>query len=72
ADIDQQLAAKAERLREAVTAQLEAKVADLKQELDAAIGRATIRALTEKAAQLGHIEETHQDEAGNLTIRVRL
>lgn len=72
ADIDQQLADKAEVLRQAVTAQLEAKVADLKRELDGAIGRATISALTEKAAQLGRIEETHQDDAGNVTIRVRL
>jgi hypothetical protein len=72
ADIDQQLAAQAETLRQAVTAQLEAKVADLKRELDGAIGRATIGALTEKAGQLGRIEETHQDDAGNVTIRVRL
>ena len=71
-DIDQQLAAKAEALRQAVTRQLEAKVADLKHELDAAIGRATVAALTEKASQLGRIEETHQDDAGNVTIRVRL
>jgi hypothetical protein len=72
ADIDDQLAAKAESLRQAVTAQLEARVADLKQELDGAIGRATVSALTEKAGQLGRIEETHTDEAGNVTIRVRL
>lgn len=71
-DIDQQLAARAELLRQAVTAQLEAKVAELKHELDGAIGKATIAALTEKASQLGRIEETHQDEAGNVTIRVRL
>jgi hypothetical protein len=72
ADAEDQLARRAEALRQAVTAQLEAKVADLKQELDGAIGKATIAALTEKAAQLGRIEETHQDEAGNVTIRVRL
>jgi len=71
-ELDQRLAEKAEGLRRAVTQQLEAKVADLKKELDGAIGRATIGALTEKAAQLGRIEETHQDEAGNVTIRVRL
>jgi hypothetical protein len=71
-DLDERVAAKAEELRQAVTAQLEAKVADLKRELDAAIGRATVGALTEKAAQLGRIEETHQDEAGNVTIRVRI
>ena len=72
ADAEDQLAQRAEALRQAVTAQLEAKVADLKQELDGAIGKATIAALTEKASQLGRIEESHQDEAGNVTIRVRL
>jgi hypothetical protein len=72
AELDLRLAAKAEALRQEVTAQLEARLAELKRELDGAIGRATIGALTEKAAQLGHIEETHQDEAGNVTIRVRL
>jgi hypothetical protein len=71
-ELDERLAVKTEELRRAVTAQLEAKIADLKIELDGAIGRATVGALTEKAAQLGRIEETHQDEAGNVTIRVRL
>jgi len=71
-ELDERLAARAEELRREVTAQLEAKLADLKRELDGAIGRATIGALTEKAAQLGRIEETHQDDAGNVTIRVRL
>ena len=71
-DIDQQLAARAELLRQAVTAQLEARVADVKQELDRAVGRATIAALTEKASELGRIEEIHEDAVGNVTIRVRL
>jgi hypothetical protein len=70
--LDDQLDAKVAVLQREVTAQLEAKLGDLKRELDGAIGRATIAALTEKAAQLGRIEETHLDEAGNLTIRVRL
>ena len=70
--LDDRLAARTAALQGAVTARLEAKVAELKRELDAAIGRATVAALTEKAAQLGRIEETHLDEAGNLTIRVRL
>ncbi|HEU4730067.1 MAG TPA: hypothetical protein VFT22_19350 [Kofleriaceae bacterium] len=71
-ELDDRIAARTEELRRAVTAQLEAKIADLKKELDGAIGRATVGALTEKAAQLGRIEETHEDEAGNVTIRVRL
>lgn len=71
-ELDALVADRAEALRRAVTAQLEAKLADLKVELDGAIGRATVGALTEKASQLGQIESTHQDEAGNVTIRVRL
>lgn len=71
-ELDERLAARNDELRRTVTAQLEAKIADLKRELDGAIGRATVGALTEKAAQLGRIEESHQDEAGNVTIRVRL
>jgi hypothetical protein len=71
-ELDRQLAARTEALRQEITARLEAKLGDLKRELDGAIGRATIAALTEKAAQLGRIEETHQDDAGNVTIRVRL
>jgi hypothetical protein len=71
-ELDERVEARTEELRRAVTAQLEAKIGDLKKELDGAIGRATVGALTEKAAQLGRIEDTHQDEAGNVTIRVRL
>ena len=71
-DLDARVAEQTEALRRAVTAQLEAKIADLKTELDAAIGRATVGVLTEKASQLGQIESTHEDEAGNVTIRVRL
>ena len=71
-DLDARVAEQTEELRRAVTAQLEAKVADLKIELDGAIGRTTVGALTEKASQLGQIESTHEDEAGNVTIRVRL
>jgi len=71
-DLESRVADQTADLRRAVTAQLEAKLADLKIELDAAIGRATVGALTEKASQLGQIESTHEDEAGNVTIRVRL
>lgn len=71
-ELDRRQAAQTESLRREVTAQLEARLSDLRRELDGAIGRATIGALTEKAAQLGRIEETVQDEAGNVTIRVKL
>ena len=71
-ELESRVAEHTEALRREVTAQLEGKLADLRRELDSAIGRATVAALTEKAGQLGRIEETHQDEAGNVTIRVRL
>lgn len=70
--LEDQVAEQAEALRREVTRQLEAKLGDLKRELDGAIGRATVGALTEKASQLGQIQDSHQDEAGNVTIRVRL
>jgi hypothetical protein len=70
--LDDQVAARVAALQREITAQLEARLADLKRELDGAIGRATIAALTEKASQLGRIEELHEDAAGNVTIRVRL
>jgi len=55
-----------------VTKQLEGKLADLKKELDGAIGAATVEALKERAAQLGRIEEVAADGAGNVTIRVKV
>lgn len=71
-ELDARVAERTEALRREVTRQLETRLGDLRRELDGAIGHATLAALTEKAAQLGRIEETQQDEAGNVTIRVRL
>lgn len=71
-ELETRVTERTEALRREVTARLEAKLGDLRRELDGAIGRATIGALTEKAAQLGRIEETQHDDAGNVTIRVRL
>jgi len=70
--LDDQVDARVVVLQREVTARLETKLAGLQRELDGAVGRATIAALTERAAQLGRIEASHLDEAGNLTIRVRL
>ena len=61
-----------EALRREVTKQLEKKLGDLRKELDGAVGRATVAALTERAGQLGAIQEVSGDEAGNVTIRVKL
>src|SRR5262249_33255654 len=71
-ELEARLAAKTDELRRDVTAKLERKLADLRAELDGAIGRATVAALTERAAQLRQVEEGAGDEAGNVTIKVRL
>jgi len=71
-ELEQRLAAKTEAMRREVTAKLEKKLGELRGELDGAIGRATVGALTERAAQLGKIEEVSKDDAGNVTIKVKL
>ena len=71
-ELEQRLAQKTEALRREVTDKLEKKLADLRGELDGSIGRATVAALTERAAQLGSIQELVQDDAGNVTIKVKL
>lgn len=71
-ELELRLAAKTEAMRREITDKLEQKLAELKTELDQAIGRATVEALTERAQQLGTIEEIAKDEAGNVTIRVKL
>ena len=72
AEIDVRLNERTEALRRQITQQLERKLGDLRTELDGAIGRATVSALTERAAQLGEIESLLGDEAGILTIKVKL
>ncbi|HEU0030192.1 MAG TPA: hypothetical protein VFQ53_06160 [Kofleriaceae bacterium] len=71
-ELDERLAARTEALRKEVTGKLEKKLGDLRKELDGAVGRATVSALTERAAQLGNIQSVHEDEAGNVTIKVKL
>jgi hypothetical protein len=70
--LEERIEEKTEQLRKDVTRTLEKKLGDLRAELDGAIGKTTVAALTERAAQLGTIEEIHADEAGNLTIKVKL
>lgn len=72
ADLEARIAQRTEALRREVTERLERKLADLRRELDGAVGRATVAALTEKAASLGQIESVVSDEAGNVAIRVKL
>jgi hypothetical protein len=70
--LDDRVAERTEALRREITKKLEGKLHDIKQELDAAVGRATVAALTERAAQLGQIQDIAEDQAGNVTIRVKL
>jgi hypothetical protein len=71
-ELEKRLEEKTEALRREVTGKLEKKLGDLRSELDQSIGRATVAALTERAAQLGSIQELVQDDAGNVTIKVKL
>jgi hypothetical protein len=71
-ELEKRLDEKTEALRREVTGKLEKKLGDLRTELDQAVGRATVAALTERAAQLGKIEEVVSDDAGNVTIKVKL
>jgi len=71
-ELEKRLEEKTEALRREVTGKLEKKLGDLRQELDQAIGRTTVNALTERAQQLGQIEELVKDDAGNVTIKVKL
>ncbi|ATB37121.1 hypothetical protein CYFUS_002542 [Cystobacter fuscus] len=62
-----------ESLREDLTRRLEARLRDLKQELDAVSNKVTAEALKVRARQLGTVEEISEDPAtGSLTIKVRL
>jgi FtsH ternary system domain X5 len=71
-ELDKRIAAKTEALRREVTGQLERKLGNLRSELDQAIGRTTVAALTERAQQLGEIQDMVTDEAGNVTIKVKV
>ncbi len=72
AQLEQEAKEATERARIAMTKKLEAKLKDLKQELDSVVNRVTGEALKEKARQMGEIEEMVEDEAGGLTIKVRV
>ncbi len=70
--LDREAQAEEEALRRKVTAQLEAKLKDLKEELDAVVNKVTASALKKRAGELGTVEEIHEDGSGNLTIKVRI
>lgn len=60
-------------LQRKVTERLEARVGDIRRELDKVSTRVVAAALKERAAELGEIEEISEDEqTGNLLIRIRV
>jgi hypothetical protein len=62
-----------DKLRQQVTDELAARLKDLRDELDGVVNRVTAAALKERAAQLGTVEEVHENaETGELTIKVRV
>jgi len=71
-ELDERLSARTEALRKEVTGKLEKKLGDLRNELDGAVGRATVEALTERARSLGNVQSVVEDGAGNVTIKVKL
>jgi hypothetical protein len=70
--LDERIDDKADAIRQQLTRRLEAALADVRAELDAAVGRATVAALTERAGELGAIESIVDDGGGNITIKVKL
>lgn len=62
-----------QELQKQVTGRLEGELADLRQELDRAVNRATAAALKVKASQMGQIKTLTEDPAsGSLTIVVEV
>ena len=70
--LSREASAEEESLRRKVTAQLEGKLKDLKGELDSVVNKVTATALKTRAAELGTVEEIHEDGSGNMTIKVRI
>ena len=67
------VAVQEEALQKEATQRLESKLRDLQAEMDQVINRVTAEALKERAAQLGEIEELHENpETGELTIKVKV
>jgi superfamily II DNA helicase RecQ len=70
--LEREAKAEEEALRRKVTEQLEGKLRDLKEELDGAVNRVTGTALKQRAAELGQVEEVHEEANGSITIKVRV
>jgi hypothetical protein len=72
ASLESQADAQEEVLKRKVTAQIEAVLRDVKEELDGVVNRVTGQALKARAAELGTVEEIHEEANGNISIRVRV
>jgi len=70
--LEREAKAEEEALRRKVTEQLEGKLRDLKGELDGVVNKVTGTALKQRAAELGQVEEVHEEANGNITIKVRV
>lgn len=70
--LEREAKAEEEALRRKVTEQLEGTLRDLKGELDGVVNKVTATALKQRAAELGQVEEVHEDANGGLTIKVRV
>jgi hypothetical protein len=68
-ELEKKAAQQAAELQRQVTDQLEASLADIRQELSQAVNRVTAEALKKKAAQMGQIKEVTEDpQSGSMTI----
>lgn len=70
--LERQMKAEEEELRRQLTEKLERKLRDLKEEIDSVVNRVTGTALKQRAAELGQVEEIHEEADGSLTIKVRV
>lgn len=70
--LEREAKAEEEALRRQVTERLEGTLRDLKDELDGVVNRVTGAALKQRAAELGQVEEIHEEPNGGLTIKVRV
>lgn len=70
--LEREAKAEEEALRRKVTEQLEGTLRDVKGELDGVVNRVTAEALKQRAAELGQVEEIHEEANGSLTIKVRV
>ncbi len=70
--LEREAAAEQETLRREVTERLEGTLRDVRDELDGVVNRVTGAALKQRAAELGQVEEVHEEPNGSLTIKVRV